>query len=183
MRLEHLLLGVLLEHPRTGYDLKKYLDSTGRFLRSNTQMSQVYRSLTKMEDDGWVTYEIEQRARAQAGKVYRATDAGATVFLDWLKGPYHPPSRFSEPEFVVRLNFAGFLEPAEIIDLLDTELRARRDQVTRYRDRDRSFVADPIIPFDRDMATRLRDAQHIQGSKALDAHIAWCEDLRASLSR
>ena len=36
MKLEHILLGALLERPSTGYDLKKFMDTHGRFLRSNT---------------------------------------------------------------------------------------------------------------------------------------------------
>lgn len=50
MRLEYLLLGVLGVRPATGYELKKFFDDHGRFLRSNTQMSQVYRALAKMAD-------------------------------------------------------------------------------------------------------------------------------------
>ena len=88
MKLENILLGVLLQHPSTGYDLKKFLDTTGRFLRSNTQMSQVYRSLTRMEELGWVAHTVENRPGAQDAKTYRVTEEGATVFLDWLKGPY-----------------------------------------------------------------------------------------------
>jgi DNA-binding PadR family transcriptional regulator len=61
MKLENILLGVLLQRPRTGYDLKNYLDTTGRFLRSNTQMSQVYRSLATIEQRGWVTYRLESQ--------------------------------------------------------------------------------------------------------------------------
>jgi hypothetical protein len=38
MKLENILLGVLLQQASTGYDLKKYLDTSGRSLRSNTQM-------------------------------------------------------------------------------------------------------------------------------------------------
>jgi PadR family transcriptional regulator AphA len=98
---------VLLQQPSTGYDLKKYLDTFGRFLRSNTQRSQVYRSLAKMEESGWVTHTVESRPGAQDAKIYRVTDEGATISLDWLKGPYHPPTRFQDPEFSVRLSFAG----------------------------------------------------------------------------
>ncbi|WP_435157695.1 hypothetical protein [Amycolatopsis sacchari] len=56
-----ILLGVLVQRPSTGYDLQKYLGTFGRFLRSNTQMSQVYRSLSKRESGGWVTHSVEPR--------------------------------------------------------------------------------------------------------------------------
>jgi DNA-binding PadR family transcriptional regulator len=152
MKLENILLGVLLQHPSTGYDLKKFLDTSGRFLRSNTQMSQVYRSLTRMEELGWVVHTVETRP-GQDAKTYRVTEEGATVFLDWLKGPYQPPSRFEDPDFMARLSFAGFMEIDEVIALLDTELDARHAQIARYRFRDRTLpAADTSVPFDQTLA-------------------------------
>ncbi|MEZ0164396.1 PadR family transcriptional regulator [Kineococcus sp. LSe6-4] len=181
MKLEDILLGVLLRHPSTGYDLKKYLDTTGRFLRSNTQMSQVYRSLATMEERGWVTHDVETRVGAKDAKTYRVTDEGATIFLDRLKGEYHPPSRFEDPEFLARLSFAGFLEPGEVLSLVETELRARRDQVARYRFRDRSTVVETTLEHDAVLAAGVGEWSHRRGAAAVDAHLAACEDLRRRL--
>lgn len=181
MKLENILLGVLLHHPSTGYDLKKYLDTSGRFLRSNTQMSQVYRSLTRMEELGWVEHTVEGRPGAQDAKTYRVTQEGETVFLDWLKGPYQPPSRFEDPDLTVRLSFAGFLSPEEILALLDTELTARYTQIARYRFRDRSHPPSTSLSFDPSVADAVDDWSHHKGAAAMDAHVAALEQLRQSL--
>ncbi len=182
MKLENVLLGVLLQRPSTGYDLKKFLDTSGRFLRSNTQMSQVYRSLTRMEELGWVTHTVETRPGAQDAKTYRVTAEGATVFLDWLKGPYHPPSRFEDPDFGARLNFAGFLEVDELIRLLDTELDARHSQIARYRFRDRAIpAADSMVPFDHALAEAVGEWGHLKGADAIDQHVAALAELRRRL--
>ena len=182
MKLENILLGVLLQHPSTGYDLKKYLDTSGRFLRSNTQMSQVYRSLTRMEELGWVAHTVENRPGAQDAKTYRVTEEGATVFLDWLKGPYLPPSRFEDPDFMVRLSFAGFMDVDEVIALLDTELDTRHAQIARYRFRDRTLPSpDTPVPFDRELAGSVAEWAHQTGVNALDLHLAACQELRRQL--
>ncbi len=181
MKLENLLLGVLLRNPSTGYDLKKYLDTSGRFLRSNTQMSQVYRSLAHMERLGWVVHEVLPRPGAQDAKRYRVTEEGATVFLDWLKGPYHAPSRLGDPELTARLSFAGFMGVEELIALLEVEIRDRREQVARYRFRDRTLPVDPDLPYDAELADAVGEWQHRRGAAAMDAHIAECEDLRRRL--
>ncbi|WP_432535123.1 PadR family transcriptional regulator [Kineococcus arenarius] len=178
MKLENILLGVLLQRPSTGYDLKKYLDTSGRFLRSNTQMSQVYRSLGQMQDRCWVVHEVHERPGAQDAKTYRVTEEGATIFLDWLKGPYTPPSRSEDPEFFARISFAGFLSSEELLALLDTELSARREQVARYRFRDRSRQDEPDLPYDPLLAAGVREWLHRRGAATVDAHIAACEDLR-----
>jgi PadR family transcriptional regulator, regulatory protein AphA len=181
MKLENILLGVLLQHPSTGYDLKRYLDTHGRFLRSNTQMSQVYRSLSQMEDRGWVSRTVEPRPGAQDAKRYEVTEEGATVFLDWLTSPYLPPSRFDDPDLTVRLAFAGFMTVEQVIGLLDTEIETRQSQVTRYRNRDRRLVRTPTAPCDEPLADAVGEWLHHKGADAIDAHIASLVELRRRL--
>jgi DNA-binding PadR family transcriptional regulator len=181
-KLENILLGVLLGRPSTGYDLKKFLDRSGRFLRSNTQMSQVYRALAGMEQRGWVEHTVRPRPGAQDAKTYTVTAEGATVFLDWLKGPYHPPTRFEEPDLPVRLTFAGFMNVDDVIRLLDTEIAARQGQIAQYRFRDRSADLAPALPFDAELAGKVANWAHLKGVESMDAHVDACIALRHSLS-
>lgn len=181
MKLEHILLGVLLEHPRTGYDLKKFLDTRGRFMRSNTQMSQVYRSLGLMESQGLVTHAVEGRPGAHDAKVYRVTPEGAAMFLGWLTGPYLPPTRFQDPELNIRLSFAGFMTREQVARLLDVEIRTRQEEVLRYRHRDRREDWSPALPFDEELAESVKERLHLKGSAAMDAHVAALTELRAEL--
>lgn len=181
MKLESILLGVLARHPSTGYDLKKYLDNHGRFLRSNTQMSQVYRSLGKMESSGWVTHTVQQRPGATDAKTYRITDEGMTVFLDWLTGPYSPPTRFQDPDFSARITFAGFMTREQLLRLIDIELTTRREEVARHRFRDRRQAVDTSAPFDEDLATLVGEWAHESGARAIDAYLERLEMLRRVL--
>ncbi|AXK46185.1 PadR family transcriptional regulator [Brachybacterium saurashtrense] len=181
MKLEHLLLGVLAMHPRTGYDLKKYMDTHGRFLRSNTQMSQVYRSLASMERHGWAVHELEPRPGATDAKRYALTEEGATVFLDWLTGAYSPPSRHVDPELQARLSFAGFMSRQEALHLLDVELEVRAAEIARYRDRDRSHELTPVLPYDDELAALVGEWSHRAGAAAMDAHLDRVAALRREL--
>ncbi|MUL48773.1 PadR family transcriptional regulator [Mycobacterium sp. CBMA293] len=181
MKLELLLLGILGVRPATGYELKKFFDNHGRFLRSNTQMSQVYRALARMSDDGWVRFEIDPRPGPQDAKTYHVTPEGMTVFLDWLTGPYQPPSKFTDPEFAARLSFAGFMTEQQVLELIEVELDARRDQVARFRDRDRTFTPASGFPFDHELATAIGDRLHQWGNEAVDRHIEHLELLREEL--
>lgn len=171
MKLEHILLGVLLERPSTGYVLKKFMDTHGRFLRSYTQMSQVYRSLTAMTKRGWVTYSAEVRPGAQDAKIFSVTAEGATVFLDSLTGPYEPPTRFEDPEFGARVAFTGFRSVAQLLTLIATELRARQRQVARFRFRDRHIDYQPTIPFDAALSDAVSERMHQFGAMAIDAQM------------
>lgn len=181
MKLEHLLLGVLLEAPSNGYGLKRYFDTHGRFLRSKTQMSQVYRSLAQMEENGWVRHEVDPRPGAQDSKEYRVTEEGSVVFLDWLVGTYTPPGRFEDPEFGARLSFAGFMSTEDVLRLVETELHSRLEQRARFRFRDRSQAFAPGIAFDADLQDLVSEWAHQRGADAMDAHIAGLETLRTEL--
>lgn len=181
MKLESILLGVLARQPSTGYDLKRYLDTFGRFLRSNTQMSQVYRSLYTMESQGWVTHTVEPRPGATDAKTYRITDDGVTVFLDWLTGPYQPPTRFQDPDFWVRMAFAGFMDRQQLLHLIDTELTTRREEIARFRFRDRHVATETDVPFDAVLAEVVGEWSHQTGAAAMDAHVASLQRLRTAL--
>lgn len=181
MKLEYLLLGLLGEHPGTGYEIKKFLDVHGRFLRSNTTMSQVYRSLSTMGERGWVGYTTDTRPGAQDAKIYRVTPEGMTVFLDWLTGDYSPPSRFQDPDLAVRLRFAGFMSRAQILRLIDIELDARREQVALYRFRDRSRNVASDVAFDVELAEAIGERLHEWGASQVDAYITALETLRGDL--
>lgn len=181
MKLEHLLLGLLGEKPSTGYEIQKFLNAHGRFIRSNTTMSQVYRSLATMTDRGWVTFTVDDRAGAQDAKIYRVTPEGMTVLLDWLTGPYTPPSRFQDPEFMARLSFAGYLNREQVVNLVEIELEARRDQVAKFRFRDRTMAIDPTSEFDRDFASAMGERLHEWGTRQIDAYIEELAQLREDL--
>lgn len=181
MKLEHLLLGLLAQSPATGYDLKKFMDTSGRFLRSRTQMSQVYRTLASMERRGWAEHRVEGRPGATDAKVFTITEAGAIEFMEWLTGPYDPPSRFEDPELSARLEFAGFLSRDQVIALLDQEIEARTREVATFRHRDRGRRLDPSLAYDTDLATHVAEWGHHCGAAAKDAHIGRVTRLRAEL--
>ncbi|WP_129665912.1 PadR family transcriptional regulator [Phytoactinopolyspora endophytica] len=174
MKLEIILLGVLIRRPSTGYDLKKFMDTSGRFMRSNTQMSQVHRSLARMEERDWVWHAVESRPGAQDAKSYHVSPEGETVFLDRLTGPYQPPSRFEDPELMVRLSFSGFMCRDDVLRLLDTEIEARQAQVARFRNRDRSTDVASTLPYDEALAHTVLEWSHAKGAASIDAHIAAC---------
>jgi PadR family transcriptional regulator, regulatory protein AphA len=181
MKLESILLGLLAQRPSTGYDIKKFLDVGGRFMRSNTQMSQVYRALGAMEKAGWVEHTLETRPGATDAKTYRLTESGLTVFLDWLDSPYLPPSRFQDADFQVRIAFAGFMSREQALRLVETELNAREEQVIRYRNRDRRFATAPVVAYDGVLADVVAEWGHRSAAAAVDAHIESLRLLRSAL--
>lgn len=182
VKLEHILLGMLLQRPQTGYELQQFMDGSGRFLRANTSMTQVYRSLRSMEQDGWLEHDVEPRHGARDAKRYTVTEHGHAVFLDWLRQPYVPPDRFGDEQFAVHLRFrAQYLGRASVIELLDAEIDFWQQHRSRFRHRDRaeSFAADS--PIDVEFAGAILNWEHRYGANRVDAHLDAVAQLRATL--
>ena len=93
MSLGNALLGLINYRPMTGYDLKRIFDDTVGFFWF-AQMSQIYRELNKLEEEGLVKSTIEAQEKRPDRKVYQLTKKGKKVFLNWMN---KFPNRLSEP--------------------------------------------------------------------------------------
>ncbi|BAS26165.1 PadR family transcriptional regulator [Limnochorda pilosa] len=93
MSLAHALLGLISYSPAAGYDLKEAFDRSVYFFWKAT-LPQVYRTLRRMEGDGWLTSTIEPREGKPSRRVYHLTPAGRQELARWLaKAPPMPETR------------------------------------------------------------------------------------------
>lgn len=183
MRFEYVLLALLAHRPYSGYDLRKWLETEGQFIRSRAHHSQIYRLLARMVDDGWVAFEVDPREGRPDAKVYRLTPRGREALLEWVRTPYEPTSRFQDPDFLARFGFTVPLDHEAALRLIETELVYRRDQIARNRDRDRTIRFEEALPeLDQALAQEAFDRMHLYGAASVDAWVAWLEDIRAWLT-
>ncbi|MFI0923670.1 PadR family transcriptional regulator [Streptomyces sp. NPDC021012] len=182
VKFEYVLLALLAGRPRSGFDLGRWVETEGQFLRSRAHHSQIYRLLARMTDDGWVAFEVDPREGRPDAKVYRLTSRGRDVLWEWVRSPYEPTSRFQDPDFVARFAFTAPLDRQAAIRLIDTELSYRRAQIARNRDRDRALqFEDPPPQLDRGLAQEVFDELHAYGASAVDTWVAWLEGMRHRL--
>ena len=86
MALEHALLVSLSERPAAGSELASRFDkSIGFFWRATHQ--QIYRTLARMERDGWLTSAVVGQHGRPDKKVYAVSDAGRLALQEWLATP------------------------------------------------------------------------------------------------
>ncbi|MFI6300004.1 PadR family transcriptional regulator [Nonomuraea sp. NPDC050790] len=182
MRFEFVLLGLLACRPCSGYDLRKWVEVEGQFMRSRVHHSQIYRLLARMVADGWVEFEVDPREGKPDAKVYRLTSAGHEALLEWVRSPYEPPSRFKDADFIARFGFAAALDRAAALRMIETELDYRRAQIARNRDRDRTLrFEDPLPELDQSLAQEVFDRIHTQGAASVDRWVAWLEETKTWL--
>lgn len=179
MKFDDTLLALVVREPLSGYDAKKWLATDGVFIRANADQSQIYRTLHRLRRAGLIDVRVEHRDGGPDAKLYSATPAGVQRLLELADSPYEPPARWQEPDFLRRYVLLGMIRPACLLPLIDTELAFRREQVARFRNRDRSVrLAPGLVPIDPEIARALSDESHAYGSAATDSWIFWLESQR-----
>lgn len=87
MSLRFAALGLLAQHPGSGYDLLKRFEKSMANVWPATQ-SQLYGELNKLADDGLIEVgDVGPRGR----KEYRVTDAGRAELVRWVTDPSGDP--------------------------------------------------------------------------------------------
>lgn len=176
MRFDDILLALIVRAPVSGYDAKKWLDTEGLFLRANADQSQIYRTLHRLRRAELISQSGVARGGGPEAKVYSATPAGLERLVALAHEPFEPQPRWQEPDFVARYVMLGVLWPATLPGLILTELRYRKEQVSRFRERERQMdLADSAMPIDGEVAMRVIDGAHAIGAAGADQWMAWLE--------
>jgi PadR family transcriptional regulator AphA len=130
MHLEHAILGFLNYVPFTGYDLKRSFESSVRHFWPADQ-SQIYKTLTRLAEQGLVTHEVVQQEGRPNRKVYHITEAGREELRAWI-GRTPDPEEVRSP-FLIQVFFAGLLKDDEVIAMLEAKAEQLRELLERYR--------------------------------------------------
>jgi DNA-binding PadR family transcriptional regulator len=173
MSLRYAILGFLSVQPMSGYDLKKAFDgSVGHFWTAD--QAQIYRTLTRLTDDGLVeTSRIAQEGKPDR-KEHRLTSDGWAELDTWLASPEQPqPTR--EP-FLLKVFFAGRLDREPVRQMLAHRVEAGERQLAVLQEiaatLDRAFTGKAIA-----LDQRLRNATLDNGIRHTRAEIEWARDL------
>jgi len=122
MSLAHTILGLLQQHEMTGYDLKtSCFDQTLAHLWAADQ-AQIYRTLDKLEQQGWITCTVEIQHDRPNRKIYSITEAGQAELDRWLQTP-QPLLTIRDP-LLVQVYFAAQLPNPALLSLLRHQLTA-----------------------------------------------------------
>ena len=115
MSLRYTLLGFLNYYPMTGYELKKFFDtSVAHFW--NAEQSQIYSALKQLEGEDLVEMRIEMQTERPNRKVYSITEDGRSELLEWLATPAEP-SQIREP-LLIKLFFGRALPREALVAVL-----------------------------------------------------------------
>ena len=99
MSLAHTILGFLQQEKMTGYDLKTSCFDECIAHLWPADLAQIYRTLDKLVEHGWITCSIEIQRDRPNRKVYSLTEPGKAELIRWL-GCHQPLPTIREPLLV-----------------------------------------------------------------------------------
>lgn len=144
MSLAHAILGWLQKEPMSGYDLKKQFDQGAGYLWPVDQM-QIYRTLDRLVEQGYVSVHEEIQHRRPNRKVYTLTETGREELRQWLTSPQSLPA-LRDP-LLIQIFFAASLSNAEILEQLAHQ-HAEHSKLLSY------YQQKILVPLDAPVGTR-----------------------------
>lgn len=175
-RLDVILLGLLSTGDRTGYDVWKWFEGRGSFVGYSAKTSQIYRQLGRLVEWGWATPVHAPRLSGPDAKLYSLTDAGRVKLQEWIDSPYVPSRRPLDPDFQVRLRFAGSRNPEKALELVRIELAFRKEaEAAMDRSFDEVLVSPDAGPAERQWRRQWHLMQAERGHYMVANLIAWLE--------
>lgn len=161
---EGVVLGVLAEGDRSGYDLLKRAERSVAHMWAPAK-SQLYAVLARLVEAGLAGRRTVRQTGRPDKQVYRLTRDGRTAVRQWLE----TAAPKSWDELLLKVFFAGLCSREALLRQLDA-----------YADVQRGFLAEyeAITP-----ATRYGALTLEYGLELMPARLKWLEKTRRELSR
>jgi PadR family transcriptional regulator AphA len=172
MSLKHALLGFINYGPMTGYELKKFFDtSVAHFW--NAELSQIYPALKSMESEGLVEMKVEVQEDRPNRKVYSITEQGRRELMEWLAKPAER-EQIREP-ILIKVFFGSSLRKDQLLDVLGKAADEGRWQVT-YLQYAHQFVDKFVESLGLQHEALFWQLTIDAGLKVHSAELAWTEE-------
>jgi DNA-binding PadR family transcriptional regulator len=172
--LGHVLLGLLHQEPRSGYDLRKVVVSTPMSLFSDSPGA-IYPALRTLQKAGLIVVEAASRV-GRRRSTFVPSGKGRAAFVAWLRqAPSHDDVTRLWPLMMLRLAFMDGLVPqtdiAAFLATLQTEMDAHATALDAFLARH-----EKLLP----PAARLALESGIHDARG---RVAWLTRARRQLSR
>lgn len=124
---EAAVLGLLSHGQRSGYDLKKAVESSVGYFWAPAK-SQIYAVLPRLVESGYASVRKVAQDQRPDKSVYRLTRAGRAALKDWIEETPMPPDPGRNP-LLIKLFFGEVVAP----EVLVGHIRQRRQEAEELR--------------------------------------------------
>jgi PadR family transcriptional regulator AphA len=159
----YVVLGMLRQEPRSGYEIKQVVDHSTRFFWA-ASYGQIYPELRKLAKAGLVEGKPEPRG-GRKRTVYRLTPTGRRELRHWLG---EEPTVFElRDEALLKLFFAG-ASPERAAGIIDAKRRRHEEKLAPLR------KIEPLVEAASDSDPFPRLVLHY-GIESSQWTVDWCE--------
>ncbi|BAZ08545.1 PadR-like family transcriptional regulator [Calothrix sp. NIES-4071] len=170
MTIAHAILAALVDSACSGYDLsKKFAGSVGFFWHATQQ--QIYRELSKLEEQGYIIAEIVRQEGRPDKKVFSVTETGKDYLRKWILEPSEVSPM--KDELLVKLFAASVVPKNKIIKELENHRAQHKDILKTYLAIEGKYFVDPQS---LSLAEKYRYLTLQQGIRYETEWLKWCED-------
>ena len=173
MPLAHAILAFLDFRPLTGYDLKKYFDQSVAHFWSATQ-SHIYRTLEKLENDGWVKSRIIPQQGKPNRKEYIITDAGKEELQRWLSTPL--PLTPVREAWLIQIFSSHGNSNETIVNLLQARRDAIASRLQAFRTKGQDAIAENARVVNNPRAAELWQITLDYGIRTYESQLIWLDE-------
>ncbi len=180
MSLKHALLGFLSFGPATGYELKHVFENSIQHFWS-ADLSQIYRTLEGLKEEGLVTMRIEQQETKPPKHIYSLTKIGRAELIRWLTDPTVELPTTRNP-FLFKIFFGALMPKETILEHLRLFNEALQQRIAVYK-RIKEYLPKRCCEQGLQHHKPFLLATICLGLKTLEAHQQWCQELTAELEQ
>ncbi|MFJ8013386.1 PadR family transcriptional regulator [Streptomyces sp. NPDC096339] len=152
----------LLSFPgeRTGYELKKWADSSLRFFYWSPAISQIYAELRRLEDLGYASSARSGPEEARAKRRYAITDAGREALAGWAADTAEAGPPVLKHGLMLRIWLGHLAEPERLRTMVVEHVERTRGELAAVREAMEHAADVPEWAFPA-LALRWSERQHL----------------------
>ncbi|MFJ3910962.1 PadR family transcriptional regulator [Streptomyces vinaceus] len=171
----------LLSFPgeRTGYELKKWADSSLRFFYWSPAISQIYAELRRLEELGYAVSARSGPEEARAKRRYAITGAGRAALAGWASDTAEAGPPVLKHGLLLRIWLGHLAEPELLRAMVGGHLERTRGELAAVREAMAQADDVPQWAFPA-LALRWSERQHLAELELGEALLADLAELDAS---
>ncbi|MFD0352678.1 PadR family transcriptional regulator [Streptomyces sp. NPDC127110] len=171
----------LLSFPgeRTGYELKKWADSSLRFFYWSPAISQIYAELRRLEELGYAASARSGPEEVRAKRRYAITEAGREALAGWASDTADAGPPVLKHGLLLRIWLGHLAEPERLRAMVEEHVERTRGELAAVREAMGHAADVPEWAFPV-LALRWSERQHLA---ELDLAGALLDDLREAAAR
>lgn len=128
-----IILALLRERPMHGYELQQTIQTSRVDTWANLLSGSIYYALSKMEQDGLVRTEAEERTGARLRKIYAITEKGEAEFQRMVRDSLTVNPHSVKSDFSLALSWVELVPKEESIPLLRQNLQQLEQTLELWR--------------------------------------------------